>query len=320
MKKVLIIQTAFIGDAILATALVEQIKYLKPDFIIDILVRKGNESLLQNNPNLNKVWIWEKDKNKLKNLFNLILAIRKSKFDYVLNLHRFVSSGFITTFSGAHQKRGFTKNPMSIFFDKKIEHQIGNGKHEVERNFQLIADWGKAEVSRPKLFPSETDFEKVKSLKEEKYVVMAPASVWFTKALPIEKWVELCKTISAQNVIYLLGARNDFQLCEKIKNALPDLNIQNLCGKLNLLQSAALMKDAEMNYVNDSAPLHLCSSMNAPVKAIFCSTVPDFGFGPLSQKSEIIQIKEKLDCRPCGLHGYKSCPKGHFKCGFGIEF
>lgn len=320
MKKVLIIQTAFIGDAILATALVEQIKDLNPNFSVDILVRKGNESLMQNNPNLNKIWIWEKDKNKLKNLFKLIIDIRAKKFDFVLNLHRFASSGIITAFSGAIEKRGFSKNPFSILFDKKFEHQIGNGKHEVERNFQLIADWGKTEISRPKLYPSENDFEKVKPLKQEEYIVLAPASVWFTKALPIEKWIELCATIPNQKVTYLLGAKDDFNLCEKIKIAFPEKNIQNLCGKLNLLQSAALMQSAEMNYVNDSAPLHLCSSMNAPVKAIFCSTIPEFGFGPLSQSSEIIQVKEKLECRPCGLHGYKSCPKGHFKCGLDIKF
>jgi heptosyltransferase-2 len=88
----------------------------------------------------------------------------------------------------------------------------------------------------------------------------------------------------------------------------------NLCGKLNLLQSAALMQNAEMNFVNDSAPLHIASAMNAPVTAIYCSTVPEFGFGPLSDHFKILQV-EKLSCKPCGLHGYKSCPKGHFKCG-----
>ena len=59
--------------------------------------------------------------------------------------------------------------------------------------------------------------------------------------------------------------------------------------------------------------------MNAPVTVFFCSTVPEFGFGPLSDKTTIIQVKEQLDCRPCGLHGYKSCPKGHFKCGNEID-
>ena len=73
-----------------------------------------------------------------------------------------------------------------------------------------------------------------------------------------------------------------------------------------------------MNYVNDSAPMHLCSSVNAPVTAIFCSTVPSFGFGPLSENSRIIETKEELSCRPCGLHGFKTCPKGHFQCAESI--
>ena len=101
---------------------------------------------------------------------------------------------------------------------------------------------------------------------------------------------------------------------ETIKREYSDVNVMNLAGDLSLLQSAALMKGAVHNYVNDSGPLHLASSMNAAVTAFFCSTTPDFGFGPLSDNSTIKQV-ENLECRPCGLHGYKKCPKGHFKCG-----
>jgi heptosyltransferase-2 len=78
------------------------------------------------------------------------------------------------------------------------------------------------------------------------------------------------------------------------------------------------MQKADMNYVNDSAPLHLASALNAPVTAFFCSTIPEFGFYPLSDKSEVIEVKN-LECRPCGLHGYRSCPKSHFKCGNEIK-
>ena len=61
------------------------------------------------------------------------------------------------------------------------------------------------------------------------------------------------------------------------------------------------------------------SAMNAATTAIFCSTVPSFGFGPLSDNSKIIETEIQLDCRPCGLHGYKACPKGHFKCAYSID-
>jgi heptosyltransferase-2 len=58
--------------------------------------------------------------------------------------------------------------------------------------------------------------------------------------------------------------------------------------------------------------------MNAPVTAVYCSTIPAFGFGPLSDKSFIVEIKGSLDCRPCGLHGFKACPRGHFRCAYSI--
>ena len=79
------------------------------------------------------------------------------------------------------------------------------------------------------------------------------------------------------------------------------------------------MKTAVMNYVNDSAPLHFASAMNAPVTAIYCSTVPSFGFGPLSSVSKIVETKVQLDCRPCGLHGYKKCPVSNFNCAHTVE-
>jgi heptosyltransferase-2 len=79
------------------------------------------------------------------------------------------------------------------------------------------------------------------------------------------------------------------------------------------------MKDAKMNFVNDSAPLHFASSVNAPVTAIFCSTVTDFGFGPLSDDSAVVETALNLTCRPCGLHGYRECPEKHFKCAVTID-
>jgi heptosyltransferase-2 len=78
------------------------------------------------------------------------------------------------------------------------------------------------------------------------------------------------------------------------------------------------MKHAKMNYVNDSGPLHLASSVNAPTTAFFCSTVPAYGFFPLSYNSQVVEVAN-LYCKPCGLHGYKACPEGHFKCGKDIE-
>jgi len=65
--------------------------------------------------------------------------------------------------------------------------------------------------------------------------------------------------------------------------------------------------------------MHMASAMNAKTTAVFCSTIPDFGFGPLANHSKVVETEEDLDCRPCGLHGYNKCPKGHFKCAYTIK-
>ena len=89
---------------------------------------------------------------------------------------------------------------------------------------------------------------------------------------------------------------------------------ENVCGSLTLLQSAALMRHAERVFTNDSAPLHLASAVHAPTTAVFCSTVPAFGFGPMSDNAVVIETPSHLDCRPCGIHGKTACPEGHYRC------
>lgn len=315
----LIIQTAFIGDVILATGLIEKLHQHYPEASIDFLLRKGNEGLLSGHPLLRNVLIWDKKESKVANLIKMIKQVRRNRYDCVVNIHRFASSGLITAFSGSKLKIGFDKNPLSFSFTKKIKHQIGQ-VHEVERNHQLIAEVTDAHYAKPRLYPGEKDHEKVKPFQVGPYLCIAPTSVWFTKQFPAEKWIDFLKSVGTRVArIYLLGAPSDQATCESIKLAVKSEHVVNLAGQLSFLESAALIRGARMCFVNDSAPMHLASAMNAPVAAIFCSTVPSFGFGPLSGQSIIIETKENLDCRPCGLHGFKACPKGHFRCAYSID-
>lgn len=313
--QILVIQTAFLGDVILATPVLSELKRIMPTSQIDILVRKGNEGILANHPDIREIIILDKKAGKLNALRTLVPKIRKTKYTIVINLHRFAFSGLLTSLSGAPMKIGFNKNPFSLFYTKKVEHVIGDGTHEVERNLKCIAQFGAATIVRPSIFPSNEDHDFVSYNQRNPYVVLAPASVWFTKQLPLEHWSTLARRIKQTHDVFVVGGPSDQPLCaELIRSAeLPESN--NLAGKLTLLQSAALFQKATRCYVNDSGPLHIASAVNAPTTAFFCATVPNFGFGPLSSDSKIIETEEKLSCRPCGLHGGKTCPKGHFKCG-----
>ena len=323
IRQILIIQTASIGDVILGTAIIEKLHSYYPEAKIDYLIQKGIEPLFSNHPFINNILIWNKKENKNRNLIKLACKIRKTKYDLVITLQRFLSSGMLTVLSGAKTTAGFDKNPLSFFFTIKSKHYIGRkGEkylHEVERNQTLISSITDSNAYKPRLYPSESDYNKTKIYTSDTYICVAPASLWYTKQYPKEKWCIFLSKIPTNISIYLLGGPSDKDLCNEIANSLPNYKTINFAGQLSLLESAALMKYATMNYVCDSSPMHLCSSVDAPVTAIFCSTIPEFGFGPLSSNCAIIQTNKDLDCRPCGIHGHKECPNKSFECANSID-
>lgn len=319
VKKFLIIQTAFLGDVVLATAVGEKLHHFIPEASIDFLLRQGIEGLFAGHPYYRDILVWDKQYAKYAGLGKLLGYIRKQSYDGVINLQRFASTGLLTAFSGARDRIGFDKNPFSFFFDHRIAHEFREGRHEVARNLDLIAHLTDQETFfRPRLYPRPQDYEKVASYGGTPYYCMAPTSVWYTKQYPADQWVSLLDRLDSGYPVYLIGGAGDFQVCEAIRIQSRHEPIINLAAKLNLLETAALMQGAQMNLTNDSAPLHIASAMNAPVTAIFCSTLPSFGYGPLSTNSRIVETKEYLECRPCGLHGRKACPQGHFRCARSI--
>jgi heptosyltransferase-2 len=320
MKKILVIQTAFIGDVVLATSLIENLHQQFPASKIDILVRKGNESLFHAHPFLNQVLVWDKKNNKYHNWVALLFKIRSNHYDVVINAQRFAATGAWTAFSNAKIKIGFDKNPFSFLFTHAVVHQFSEkGQHEIDRNHQLFSTLFEAKVAMPKLYPTESDEMAVIHYQQSPYLCIAPASVWFTKQFSLEKWVDLINALPFKGPIYLIGGPGDKLLCDQILQKINRKSVVNLAGRLSFLASAALQKKAVLNYVNDSAPMHFASAVNAPVVAVYCSTLPNFGFGPLSEHSFIVQTNEALTCRPCGIHGKKQCPLKHFDCAKTIK-
>ncbi len=318
MKKILIIQTAFIGDVILATSFLAQVAKHYPAAQITLLVRKGNESLLQDNPHLHKLYVWNKQR-KWSSFLQILREIRKEKFDLLFNLQRFFTTTVLSLLSRAQIKVGFSSHWLSFFYDHPIEHRM-DALHEVQRNYQLLMPvidqltMKRAQELRPELYLNSVTlpFEP-----EKNYLVLAPFSVWATKAWPEQYWRELIEKV--QWPVILIGSAQDAAKAEQsFVKRVNGKQVDNYCGKLNLLQSALLMKGAQLVIANDSAPLHLASAVNAPTLAIFCSTSAKFGFTPLASVSKVLQVSH-LPCHPCGLHGQKACPLVHFRCGYDLK-
>ena len=330
MRKILVIQTASLGDVIIATALLEKLHAHYPEAEVEMLVQKPAASLLKGHPFLHHILTWDKKNRKYAHLLQLSRAIRKERYDLIVNVQRFAATGWLCWRSKARQIAGFDKNPFSCCYTHKIPHQISSTDYlyEADRNQRLITAFTDAESAPTRLYPTSEDEATVGACLQESfpqsaerpaYCCISPASLWFTKQYPTEKWVELIQKIPEKYQIILLGSDKDRPLCEEIIRQCGNRKCHNLAGKLSLLQSAALMRDAVMNYTNDSAPLHLAVAVGAKVTALFCSTVPSFGFAPKGENIHIIETEEPLLCRPCGIHGHQQCPEGHFRCGYSIE-
>ncbi len=310
----LVIQTAFLGDVILATAVLEALHMAYPDARLDVVVKKGCAALFKDHPYVEKVFTLDKE-HKLSNLPKLISQIRAHTYSRLINIHRHGSSGIISAGAKAKEKVGFKVHPFSMVYTKRIAHQLPQleYEHEVERNYRLIEDLPGVVFANPKLYPFTAPI--MLNELERPYITISPGSVWKTKRLASQKWVELIHAIPEEVTVYLLGSKAEKEMCDDIVEAVSRAQVHNKAGEWNLLDSAQIMQEALLNYVLDSAPLHLCSAMNAPVVAVFVSTSTIFGYGPLSEEQTVVQTPHLLDCRPCGDHGRASCPKLHFRCG-----
>ena len=135
MQKILVVQTAFIGDVVLATALVESLHQQYPKAAIDVVVRKGNESLFNEHPFINDLIVWDKKQHKYLNWLSILKKIRAKKYDVLINVQRFAATGLWTILSSAKTTIGFDKNPFSFLFTHKVKHDVSVvDVHEINRN------------------------------------------------------------------------------------------------------------------------------------------------------------------------------------------
>ena len=154
--------------------------------------------------------------------------------------------------------------------------------------------------------------------KEDATIAVAPGSVWETKQYPVLYFKQVVEILLRNNLrVALIGGKEDYSLCEKL-NIAPGKRTFNLAGVLSISQSITFLKKCRCILSNDSAPTHMGVAANIPVITIYCSTIPKFGFYPYNNDSCSISF-EGLKCKPCGIHGHKSCPENSFDCGYKLK-
>ena len=323
--KVLVIQTAFIGDVILTLPIVQVLKREMPNVVVDFMCIPSTKEILSNNPYINEVLVYDKRNTGMKGMREIVKEIKKRNYDVIISPHRSFRTSLICFMSGVKQTISFDISALSLLYKKAILY-VGN-EHEIKRNLHLLEplDITESKIIPPELFPSDDDKKKVDELLDvfdlegKKFVCIAPGSIWFTKRYPKEKFANVVNMLEEKGIaVVLIGGEKDKEIGEYIYGKSKKDNVFNVIGKLSLLESAEMIRRAEVLLTNDSAPLHMANAMGTRVIAIFGATVPEFGFYPYGDGDVIFETKG-LKCRPCSIHGGNKCPIGTFECMMRID-
>jgi heptosyltransferase-2 len=313
----LVVQTSFLGDMVLTTPL---LAYLAALSAVDVVCTPAASVLLENHPAVREVIVYDKrgrDRGTV-GAIRLAMRLREKPYDAAYLAQGSVRSGAIAFMARIPERVGFVTSAGRWFYTTRVI-PIDN-MHHTARLLALgtrdpLRDVSHAEI-RPRLYPGERERIAVDDVlgtnmtSGEPLVVMAPGSVWATKRWPYFPALATMLRDSAR--IAIVGTEADRPLALEIVAATKGQAI-DATGRLSLLASAELIGRAALLVTNDSAPLHLASAMNTPTVAVFGPTVPEFGFGPLAERSAVAG-HDSLTCRPCDRHGPQRCPLGHWRC------
>ncbi len=315
-KNILIIQTAFLGDVIMSTPLIRATKKTFPNAKIDILTIPQTAIVFKHNPHINEVLHFDKRKlwKKLISFFKVVSQIRARKYDLAISIQSSMTSSLLMVLGGISNRTGFARQKLVTL---PVTHK--RGYHVRIRYLKLLKYFSTEKFyDQSELFwtPNETlkANQLIYSCRQKRGFVLgvAPGSVWATKQWPKHYYIELLRLLKNEDVqIVLFGGKDERELCAEIARK-SESNALNMTGKLNVLESAALVERVDLMLTNDSAPLHIANAVKTDVFAFFGPTVRRFGCYPYRATDRIFEID--LYCRPCRKHGSHRCPEKHFRC------
>lgn len=305
-----------IGDIVLTTPVIRCVKKQMPEAEIHFLVKAPFRSVVENNPYISHLHVYEGDLQKT------IRELKEERFDFVVDLQKNLRSFRIKQALQApfdsFPKLNFKK---WLLVNLKINRMPS--VHIVDRYFEAVKPLNIInDCAGLDYFIPEKDEITAADLPVgmfENYVALVVGGAHFTKQIPVVKAVAICRALSLPVVI--CGGKADSAKGKEIEEK-AGKNVFNACGLFSLNQSASLVRQAKKVVTGDTGLMHIAAAFGKPIISIWGNTVPELGMYPYMPQcpgnSKVIELKG-LRCRPCSKIGYKECPKKHFKCMMDIE-
>ncbi len=317
--KILIIRFSSIGDIVLTSPVIRCLKK-QTGAEIHYLTKKNFEKILLSNPYVDKVIAIEKE------ISEVITDLKSMNYDYVIDLHKNLRSLQVKKTLGV-KSFSFIKLNIEKWLMVNLKINRLPNTHIVDRNLKTVISLGVKNDGKglDYFIPKEDEIDLNKIIQNHKfpitnsnYIAFVIGAAHATKRLPTEKIIDICNGLKLP--IILLGGKEDFENGELISTKSTGY-VLNLCSKLNLNQSASIVKQAHLVISHDTGLMHIAAAFRKKIISVWGNTIPEFGMYPYYPTSEnkavfknnMVEVKG-LSCRPCSKIGYDKCPKGHFKC------
>ncbi|MBI2069226.1 MAG: hypothetical protein HYT79_01370 [Elusimicrobia bacterium] len=328
LKRVVVMQTALMGDVVLTIPMLRSLRErLNPEELAVVVKPEYASLFLREGFSLIEDDKWSKDRG-LSGFLRILKILRRGRFDLVLAPQRSLRSALLAWFSGIPLRAGFRSSTGFFLWNRLAPFDWK--EHDTSRNLRLLdavplPRQASGRLSNPGEFRirlREEDERRALEIwqdwgvdpRQEFLIGLTPGASRLTKRWLTERFGQLGARLKEEmpgSRLVLIGGPQDQMICEQV--AVASGGALNLAGRVNIGDLPGVIRLLKLFVTNDSGPMHLAWGSGVPTVAVFGPTVRGFGFFPLGPASRVVEV-EDLACRPCGLHGGKTCPQGHFLC------
>jgi heptosyltransferase-2 len=318
--RILVVQTAALGDLLLTLPLVAELRRVQPEARLALVTTPLGAELLAGLGTLDALHGHAKGW-RVRSAAATVAWLRGERFEAAIAAQRSHRTGLLLALSRAPLRIGFAGAPGAWSYHAPVAPSAG--RHAVQRYLELSRPLGGDPDSadpRPRL--PLTDGARAASARwlagervarDEPLVGLAPGSQRRAKRWLPERFAALAAAVARRGFRpLLLGSAAEQELCGEVARA-SGVAAVVAAGRLGVLESAALLARARVLVANDCGAAHLAAAVGTPVLSIFGPTTPGLGYAPFGEHNRVVE-RLGLSCRPCHRHGPRRCPLGHFRC------
>lgn len=313
-KRILVIRLDRLGDVILSTPVLEALRRRFPHAFIAMMVRPVCREVVQGNPSLNEVILYDKDgkHRSVRRTIRFAWRLRRCDFDTALILHPTTRSHWIPWLAGIPVRVGYDRKSGRLLTHRLPHRKQEGAKHEAVYTLELLAPFGIVPATPKPFVPihpaAATRVEEMllasAVLPSRPLVAIHPSASCISKRWETSRFAQVAdRLIQERRVeVCLVAGGADASFAAAVANAMRQPAL-NFAGRLSVGELAALLKRCRLLISNDSGPVHVAAAVGTPVVDLFGRNqrgLSPLRWGPLGEGHVILH--KEVGCVTCLAH------------------